>query len=747
MKWLYGVTIGIDLVFMACIMTLPRSGMESMGTAFILLPIMFLRLAVSFVGIFVAWGLKRKPYIAYALLGLGIMAGAWTYGLPLSPQDEPLYQALWRRVCRQADRLAIFTDQKAYDARLAIERLKAPDQAEFCRNLTEETDLAQLKIEIAGHSDLAGTCVTRDGDRVGPILHVIMDQYGPFPEGARTPRDTDWFRIHDVVKLLIDHGVDPNGRDRRGNTPLHYAVRFDNKALAKLLLAGGACVFLENDAGASPLTLSGDSGMKQMIRRASQDPAMISQNCPELLGNRSKTRPPRQRPDASQARQPRLNPTLVSALRGEDPAETLALLRKGVDPRGTDGKGSALHVPLYNCYPGATAMLQLLLDQGLDINARDIQGRTPLLLAVRRCSVAVAFLLDHGADPTIGDRRGGTALHYLIGRPVETASPMVQKLLDAGLDIDPKDKLGRTPLIAAGYSGVPYASVKVFLDHGADPNAQDARGDTLLHVLAKKTDGHDTAQIVALLIANGADVNIEDKNGIPPLVWAAKRGKPAMAEQLLNAGANVNVTDERNHPLVLSAISCPPEQLKILQLLIGAGADVRTTDAYIGTPPLAKALDPNIACADAARILLNAGVDPNVRDRNGQAPIHQLAFWTRRSIAPALKLLMKHGARLDIRDQRGMTALLLTARWGNSVQTMRSLLDNGADPAMKDDNGNTLLHCVAMNSYGNAPRILDLVLSIGGNPNAVNDKGQTPLDLALKYRNIPLIKGLSALKR
>jgi len=746
MKWFWRITIGIDFIFVACLMTLPRSGMESMGTGFILIPVMFVRLVVSLTGIPAAWHYRRRGFIAYALLGLSFMAWGWFYGLQLSPQYEPLYRALWQRVEQQGKNLAEFTDRRVYDAKRAVQKVEDADQAEFCKNLTEETNLARLNTEIAKQEDLSGTCVTREDGRVGPILHVIMDQYGPFPDGARDSRELDRSRVRSVAEMLLNNGADPNMRDSRGNTPLHYAVRFGNEALAKLLVSAGACVFLENEKGESPLSLSDYGRLKQMLRSASQDPAMIAK-CPDILGKKRGKPTAKGSPNAPQPQQSRLDPALVSALRGADVAETAELLRKGVDPHGTDGKGGALHVAMYNCYDGVTAVLQLLINAGVDINAQNIRRETPLVMAAQKCNRAVAFLLDHGADPTIGDRNGATAIHHLVGFPVETAKPMMKRLMDAGLDINQKDRLGRTPLITVGYMSVGYESAKLLLELGADPNARDAHGNTLLHRLSDTTTVADAIQTIALLLENGADVNLRNQKKITPLVSAVNRGKPAVVESLLNAGAEVNVTDESKHPLVMSAIFCRPEKMEILKLLTAAGADVRTTDQYIGNPPLAKAVSVNVACPAAAEILLNAGVDPNARDRNGRAPIHELAVWTTQSIDPALALLLAHGARIDIRNHQEMTVLLLNARGGSNVNVMKSLLKNGADPALVDRDGNTLLHCVAMNRNAGALEMLNMALSIGGNPAAVNKKGRTPLDLALKYRNAPMIEAFSKLKK
>ena len=72
--------------------------------------------------------------------------------------------------------------------------------------------------------------------------------------------------------------------------------------------------------------------------------------------------------------------------------------------------------------------LKLLLDRGGDVNARGDEEMSPLMYACRFCKPAcVALLLERGANPTLTDRRGDTALAYCkteeIRNIVEAASP------------------------------------------------------------------------------------------------------------------------------------------------------------------------------------------------------------------------------------------------------------------------------------------------------------------------------------
>jgi ankyrin repeat protein len=150
----------------------------------------------------------------------------------------------------------------------------------------------------------------------------------------------------------------------------------------------------------------------------------------------------------------------------------------------------------------------------------------------------------------------------------------------------------------------------------------------------------------------------------------------------------------------------------------------------------------HLDCLNPAQLLLRAGADPNQQDGNGAAPIHGIAFWSEKDPDSALTLLREHGAEIDVRNHQGMTALLIAARYGTSIRTMKRLLSHGADPDARDDNGNTLLHAAAMNSKdGNIERY-EWVLALGGDPEAVNTAGQTPLDRARVTGNAALLAAL-----
>jgi hypothetical protein len=159
------------------------------------------------------------------------------------------------------------------------------------------------------------------------------------------------------------------------------------------------------------------------------------------------------------------------------------------------------------------ATVRLLVDAGLDVNATDFQGFTPLIYATSNGNLAVAqLLLARGADVNAVSGDGS-----------------FQKVKAGTL------AQGRfTPLIMAA----PFGStqlVKTLLDAGAQVNARDVRGMTPL-MLAVATD-RQNLEIVRALIAKGADAKVKSLAGETALDWALKIGATNVIETLKRAGA------------------------------------------------------------------------------------------------------------------------------------------------------------------------------------------------------------------
>jgi len=159
-------------------------------------------------------------------------------------------------------------------------------------------------------------------------------------------------------------------------------------------------------------------------------------------------------------------------------------------------------------------------------------GDTALHLAAAALRpLAVAALIEVGADANAENRRGAIALHYACdARPKggRTWSPATQRsvielLLDAGSDIEQKDKAGATPLHRAIRARSPEA-VRCLLERGARVDARHGRQRTTpLHIVTHSTGASGTKgthaeqqEILELLLRYGADRGARDAKGSLP---------------------------------------------------------------------------------------------------------------------------------------------------------------------------------------------------------------------------------------
>ncbi len=193
------------------------------------------------------------------------------------------------------------------------------------------------------------------------------------------------------------------------------------------------------------------------------------------------------------------------------------------------------------------ARIEILLAKGADINKRNQQGFTPLLMAARqRDSDMLAFLIDKGADVNATDNDGWTAVAHAAFR---NHVPSIEVLHARGADIE-KGPPGFTPLAIAITEGKFYA-VKALVDAGAQVNAtsgDDHLTPLMLIAAQKQVDqraasvhqGLSSVELARLLIAKGAKVNAVSAKGVTALMVAATHDNPPLMGVLIQSGADLD---------------------------------------------------------------------------------------------------------------------------------------------------------------------------------------------------------------
>jgi ankyrin repeat protein len=254
---------------------------------------------------------------------------------------------------------------------------------------------------------------------------------------------------------------------------------------------------------------------------------------------------------------------------------------------------------------------RLLREDGIDLNSKANDGRTPLscAVAVRGNQEVVELLLgEDDIDLNSKDNDGRTPLSWAVA---ETGNQEVVELLlrEDDIDLDSKDNDGRTPLSWAVAERGNQEVVDLLLKRGSSINFQDHNGRTPLSWAVTVDTNKGVVQ--RLLREDGIDLNSKDNDGRIPLWWAVERGNQEVVEMLLKKGS---ITF---HTLVRDG------QKSLVQRFLDAKYDVNTRDP-LGKTPLHIAISSRNVEMALVLISFNA-TDINLKDNDGITPLRLAA--------------------------------------------------------------------------------------------------------------------------
>ncbi|ONI92570.1 hypothetical protein ALI22I_03440 [Saccharothrix sp. ALI-22-I] len=207
----------------------------------------------------------------------------------------------------------------------------------------------------------------------------------------------------------------------------------------------------------------------------------------------------------------------------------------------------------------------------------------------------------------------------------------VKAALEAGADVDARAPGGRTALMSASMRSF-IQIMEVLLGAGASVDLQAAQGETALICAASGRGG----ESIRLLLDNGADPNLGDRNKKRPLMWMVDPGfhrqsdTSASVAPLVRAGARINDRDDADRTALMWAVTEFGDESalrpSVIAALVENGADVGATDVngetamfhLVRNVDLALALDLGAACI---QVLLDAGADPNAKNNKNQTPL------------------------------------------------------------------------------------------------------------------------------
>uniref|UniRef100_A0A1I8MW53 Uncharacterized protein n=1 Tax=Musca domestica TaxID=7370 RepID=A0A1I8MW53_MUSDO len=356
-------------------------------------------------------------------------------------------------------------------------------------------------------------------------------------------------------------------------------------------------------------------------------------------------------------------------------------------------------------------------------------ARTGDLVAAASIAVAAPELLESA------DEDGFTPLHLAV---IQGNLAMVNLLLANKADVNAVDKEGHSVVHWATVCGE-VAALRAVLAAGANVTTPDINGGSPLHYAAQmcgatyegklsQASSHKLAlEILGILLAHPqCSVDVEDKDGRQPLLWAASAGSAKAILALVKAGARVETADKDG----LTALHCAAsrghtECIDTLISLCGAPTDLIDSN---GCTALHYAV--TLGHADATSRLLDFEADPNRQDRKGRTPAH---CGCAKGQFETVKLLKERNANLWLRNAKGDLPLHEAAASGRRELVEWLLEQRPKQVNTTSNDGRSLLHIAAYNDYTDMCKLL---IDYGADINAVyrNSKGIviTPLDCSLQ---------------
>jgi len=472
----------------------------------------------------------------------------------------------------------------------------------------------------------------------------IVDKFG------RTPLMYSCLGDHtECAELLIKCGADVNMKDLLGRTPLLWAAHKGNFGCLKLLLSRGADWKEKDNEGQTSLHLCTSykcSKCSSFLFRYIPAGAVDDQD----VNKRTAMHTAASFGNVDQVRLliKKNSNVGIPDIEGKTPLHCAAGSK---DPQAVDCVQCILEtapsVINWQDYEGCTALhlavaggneavvSSLISLESCDVNALDNMFRTPLhWAAVFGYSTIVSVLLNSRVDASSSDSAGATPLHYAaVNNFAETA----EVFLSCPYIKDEADNEGRSAFLWAASSGADD-SISCFIQHGVDLMQVDQLGTTAVHVAASA--GHTST--VQLLLKSGCAslMNAKDLMKRTPLSHACEMGRIKIVEALIASGANINDVQDRDG-LSLLHWAAIGGHADVCQFLINADIDVDCQD-LAGRTALHYAAYGGYV--NSMLVLLENKASFNSQDREGVTSLHWACS---KGHMDAVKLLIQYNASIN----------------------------------------------------------------------------------------------------
>ena len=504
-----------------------------------------------------------------------------------------------------------------------------------------------------------------------------------------------------VCQVFIGAGADIETKNSKGRSPLHLASISGELTTVKMLVEAGADVRATDAARATCLIFAASNGHTDTVRYLVGFPEvdLNHRGCENYTA-------------------------LHVAVAHADVVQVLIDAGADIETKNTDGHSPLLLASL----SGELTTVKMLVEAGADVRATDDCGSTCLLLAAFDGHTdTVRYLVSvPEVDLNHQDSDNCTALHLAVE---ENHPDMVQVLIDAGADIETKDSDGSTCLfLAVGNGQTDIVRYLVGLPE-VDLHQQGNRNDVVLHLAVSRKH----ADVVKVLIAAGADVGGK-YNGRSPLHIACASGALANVKMLVEAGADVSATDPtRETCLIIAAYHGHTE---IVSYLVGLPEVDLNHHGSTNFTALHFAVQ--YKHADVVQLLIDAGADVNAIERNGQTCFFLAVGHGHTDIVRYLVGLPE----VDLRDQGSKNYLALhLAVQKKHADVVKILIDAGADIEGKHSGCSPLQSACDSGVLAN----VKLLVEAGADVRAIHSEGTTCLMRASHDGQTDIVRYLASL--
>jgi ankyrin repeat protein len=244
----------------------------------------------------------------------------------------------------------------------------------------------------------------------------------------------------------------------------------------------------------------------------------------------------------------------------------------------------------------------------------------------------------------------------IFAAAADPGTELLAAALAAGADLEARDAVGNTPLLIAIGDGR-LENLKMLLDAGADITAANKNGHGAVHLLTYSARD----ELLDLVLSQDPPLDVPDREGRTPMVRALDYRNLACVRRLHARGVALPPPDRKKEGFPYSLQLAERGNVELLAFLIENGADLdwKSTDMLSDGYTLLHEASWK-SSVRSVELLLGAGLSPDARDARGRTP---------------LRLMLDYAPRIA------------GAGPGDSVAVARNLLDAGADPLAKANDG------------------------------------------------------------